>query len=98
MPQCLERHYQEEEFGIKALCSMMSVSRTQLHRKLAALTGQPTSHFIRSFRLEKARELLQSSRMGVTEVAYAVGFKDPYYFSRAFAREFGLSPSEAREG
>ena len=95
--QCLERHYQEEAFGIKALCSMMSVSRTQLHRKLAALTGQSASHFIRSYRLEKARELLQSTRLAVNEVAYAVGFKDPYYFTRAFTHEFGLSPSEARE-
>ena len=96
--QCLERHYPEEEFGIRALCAQLGVSRTQLHRKLAALTGQPASHFIRSFRLEKARQLLASSRMAIAEVAYAVGFKDPYYFSRAFTREFGLPPSEAREG
>ncbi len=96
--QCLEKHYQDEAFGIKALCAVMSVSRTQLHRKLAALTGRPASHFIRAFRLEKARQLLQTTRLAVNEVAYAAGFKDPYYFSRVFSREFGVSPSEAREG
>lgn len=96
--QCLEKHYQDEAFGIKALCAVMSVSRTQLHRKLAALTGRPASHFIRAFRLEKARQLLQTTRLAVNEAAYAAGFKDPYYFSRVFTREFGVSPSEAREG
>ena len=51
-----------------------------------ALTS-PASHFIRSFRLEKARQLLASSRMTIAEVAHMpVGFKDPYYFSRTFAR------------
>ncbi len=93
----LETHYQEETFGIKALCAQMGISRTQLHRKLIALTNKPASHFIRSFRLEKARELLRTTRMTVAEVAYAVGFKDPLYFSRVFSRQFGLSPSEARQ-
>jgi signal transduction histidine kinase/CheY-like chemotaxis protein len=96
--KCLERHYQDEEFGIPSLCSMTSVSRTQLHRKLMALTGQSASHFIRSFRLGKAHELLRTTRMTVGEVAYAVGFKDSYYFSRTFAQEYGHAPSEAREG
>ena len=94
---CLEKHYPDEDFGIKELCAMTGVSRTQLHRKLMALTGQPASHFIRSFRLQKPRELLRTTRMTVAEVAYAVGFKDSYYFSRTFSQEFGLSPSEARE-
>jgi YesN/AraC family two-component response regulator len=96
--QCLERHYEEEEFGIKALCSLIGVSRTQLHRKLIALTGLSASYFIRSYRLEKARELLLTTRMTVAEVAYAVGYKDSYYFSRTFSEEFGISPSGARGG
>ncbi|MBK7409915.1 MAG: response regulator [Saprospirales bacterium] len=95
--QCLERHYQEEAFGIKALHTLLDMSATQLHRKLTALTGMPASHYIRLFRLEKARKLLRSTRMTVAEVAYAVGFSDPLYFSRVFSRQFGLSPSEARE-
>ena len=92
----LEQNYTDESFGIKALCRLAGVSRTQMHRKLQALTGQSASHFIRSYRLEKARELLRSTRMTVAEAAYAVGFKDPYYFSRTFAQEFGCPPSEAR--
>lgn len=95
--QCLEKQYTDETFGITALTAMLDLSRTQLHRKLVALTGRSTSHVIRTFRLEKARTLLQTSRMTVAEAAYAVGFKDPLYFSRAFSHHFGLSPSEARQ-
>jgi signal transduction histidine kinase/CheY-like chemotaxis protein/AraC-like DNA-binding protein len=95
--QCLEKHYPEEDFGIQALCAHMGVSRTQLHRKLMALTGRPASHYIRAFRLEKAKQLLHTTRMTVAEVAYAVGFKDSYYFSRTFAQEFALAPSEERK-
>ncbi|MCK6691596.1 MAG: ATP-binding protein [Thermoanaerobaculia bacterium] len=73
--QLLEKHYQDEDFGIKA---------------------QSTSHVIRSFRLEKAKALLHTTRMTVAEVAYAVGFKDPLYFSRAFSHQFGMAPSDAR--
>ncbi|MBK6930675.1 MAG: response regulator [Saprospirales bacterium] len=94
--KCLETHYQDETFGIKPFYILLGLSRTQLHRKLVALTGMSTSHVIRSYRLEKARTLLQTSRMTVAEVAYAVGFKDPLYFSRAFSHQFGLTPSEAR--
>lgn len=95
--QILERHYSDEDFSIKVLYSKIGMSRTQLHRKLVALTGVPASQTIRSFRLEKARELLLTTRMTIAEVAYAVGFSDPLYFSRVFSRQFGLSPSEARE-
>ncbi|MCB9282842.1 MAG: response regulator [Lewinellaceae bacterium] len=94
--QCLERHYQEEEFGIKALHTLLDMSSTQLHRKLTALTGMPASHYMRSFRLEKARELLRTTRMTIADVAFAVGFRDPLYFSRAFSQQYGLSPSEDR--
>ncbi len=95
--QILERHYSDEGFGIKALYSKIGMSRTQLHRKLVALTGVPASQYIRAFRLEKAKALLRTTRMTIAEVAYAVGFSDPLYFSRVFSRQFGLSPSEARE-
>lgn len=95
--QCLEKHYAEEDFGIQALCARTGVSRTQLHRKLMALTGRPASHYIRAFRLEKAKELLRTTRMPVSEVAYAVGFKDAYYFTRAFTQQYGRPPSVARE-
>ncbi len=95
--QCLEKHYAEEDFGIQALCAHTGVSRTQLHRKLMALTGSPASHYIRAFRLEKAQHLILTTRMAVAEVAYAVGFRDANYFTRAFTEQYGRPPSVVRE-
>ena len=92
----LEVHLDDDEYGISQLCRAIKISRVQLHRKLKALTGKSTSHFIRSFRLQKARMLLKTTDLNISEVAYAVGFKDPAYFSRTFNEEFGISPSDAR--
>lgn len=89
-------HMEDEGFGIPELCKAMAVSRTQLHRKIKALTGRSTSSFVRSLRLVKARELLKSTDWNISQVAYEVGFRDPKYFSRTFTEEYGISPKNAR--
>ena len=65
-----------------------------MHRKLTALTNQGAATLIRSMRLAKAKELLSGKTMNVNEVAFAIGFDDPKYFSRVFNEEFGISPSK----
>ncbi len=90
-------HLDDSEFGIHELCRSIYLSRTQVHKKLKALTGLSASLFIRQIRLLAAREMLQSHELNVTEVAYKVGFTDPNYFSRCFAQEFGISPSDSRK-
>lgn len=84
------------DLSIDGLCKHMVMSRMQLHRKLKALTGLSTSIYIRNIRLTKAKELLKSSNLNVSEVAYAVGFDDPKYFSRVYKEEFGQAPREDR--
>ena len=64
-----------------------------MYRKLKATSGKSTAVFIRSIRLQKAKELIQTTEKTISEVAYDVGFNDPSYFSRAFKEEFGLAPS-----
>ncbi len=86
----------DESFGITELCRAVGMSRTQLHRKIKALTGRSTSSFIRSIRLNKAKELLTTTDWNISQIAYEVGFKDPKYFSRTFAEEFGESPKVKR--
>ena len=93
----LEQNYCNETFGIEDLYLELGVSRVQLHRKLTALTGQSASNFIRNFRLEKARKLLQETDMNVSEIAYVVGFSDPNYFTRVFTQEHGITPTELRK-
>jgi DNA-binding response OmpR family regulator len=78
------------------ICQQMGMSRTNLYRKLMALTDQPLTLFIRDIRLQKARLLLQTTRMNVSEVAYECGFDDPKYFSRVFSEVFGTPPSALR--
>ncbi len=86
----------DPDFSISDLYRSLGVSRTQLHNKLRALTGRSTSGFIRSLRLQRGRELLRSSKVNVSEIAYLVGFNDPNYFSRCYLQEYGLAPSEER--
>ena len=69
------------------------LSKMQLYRKLKSLTGQSPTLFVRSYRLQKAKELLQTSELNISEIAYSVGFTDPAYFSRAFKEKFGVPPS-----
>lgn len=87
----------DEQFGIYELCRDVGTSRSQLHRKIKALTGLSTSHFIRKIRLNEARKMLLRTHLNISEVAYEVGFRDPKYFSRTFSEEFGESPKNLRQ-
>lgn len=95
--QKIEAQLSNENFGIQALCKSVGMSRSQLHLKLKALTNKSTSHFIRSVRLYKAKELLQTSNLNITQVSFEVGFKDANYFTRTFTKEFGASPKSFRK-
>ena len=95
--EILEVNLENSEFNIPSFCQQIGLSRSQLHKKIKALTGHSTSYIIRKYRLEKAQELLSSSNMNVAEVAYSVGFSDPSYFSRSFAELFGYPPSSVKK-
>ena len=94
----IEAQMADENFGMPQLCKELNMSRTNLFRKLKALTGKSTTLFIRSLRLEKAKTLLETTELNVTEVCFAVGFNSPNYFSRVFQEEFGVAPSGVRKG
>ena len=83
------------DFDVEQLSSAVALSRTQVHRKLRALTGQSPAEYIRTERLQLARELLREQAGTVAEVCYRVGFNSPAHFSTAFSRQFGYPPSEA---
>ena len=94
--QVLEENFENENFNISQFGNKIGLSRVQLFRKLKALTGHSASHLLRAYRLNKAKELIESSGLNISEIAYEVGFKDPAYFSRAFTKEFGFAPSTLR--
>jgi signal transduction histidine kinase/DNA-binding response OmpR family regulator/streptogramin lyase len=92
----VEARLADEDFSVADLAAAVFLSRTQLFRKLKALTGLTPTLFIRRIRLQQARLALQQLDQTVAEVAYAHGFRDPAYFARVFREEFGKSPSDAR--
>ncbi|CAN5453011.1 hypothetical protein BH23BAC1_BH23BAC1_17450 [soil metagenome] len=91
------QHLSDKHFGVNELLREMQTSRTQLHRKLKATTGQSANELLRSIKMEKALLLLQSTTMPVAEVASQVGFCSPSYFSKIFGEHFGFLPRAAKE-
>ncbi len=93
----VEKEIGNENFTVEDLGHEVGMSRSQLHRKLVALTNQAPNQFIRWIRLQRAMDLLKKKAGTVSEVAYGVGFGDPSYFSKLFHRQFGLRPSDVRK-
>ncbi len=89
----IEKHISEEDFNIEDFCSELAMSRTQLHRKLKALTGKSASIYIRSVKLSKAKRMIEEQKGNISEIAYSVGFSSPAYFTKCFKEEFGYPPS-----
>lgn len=90
----IDNHLSKEEFSIEELSVEIGMSRTQLHRKLKALTGKSASQYLRTLRLNKAKQMIQNGEGNISEIAYLVGFSSPAYFSRCFKEEFGYPPRE----
>lgn len=85
------------DFGVDEFCSMCLMSRTQLHRKLKALTGLSATGYIRIQRIKVASEILKDPSFSITDVCYASGFNDTSYFSKCFKEEFNCSPADYRK-
>ena len=90
----VEANIADTDLDIDRFASEIGVSRMQLYRKLDALTEMTVKEFIRDIRLKRAAQLLIQKKMNVSEVAYAVGFKDLSHFRKCFRQEFNMSASE----
>ena len=93
--EIMEKHYMDSEFGVQEFCDALGMSRSVASKHLNAEAGLPVGQFIRNYRLNMAKELLsaKTGNRNITEIAYAVGFNDPKYFTRCFTKMFGVSPS-----
>lgn len=90
----IEANIDNEQFSVEDLAAAVAFSRSQLHRKLKALTDQSPTVIIRDFRLQRAKSLLEQGAGSVSEIALAVGFGNLSYFSKSFKTAFGVLPSE----
>lgn len=92
----IDENMTTEHFGVEDLSNMLHISRVQLHRKVKALCGISTSHYIRRYKLANAAEWLKKGSLSVTEVAYKLGYTSLAHFSRNFKGEFNITPKEFR--
>ncbi len=93
----VEESISDPDLDIERFAQAVGVSRMQLYRKLHALTDMTVKEFIRNIRLKRAAQLLLQNRQNISEIAYAVGFKDLSHFRKCFRQEFGMSASEYAE-
>jgi len=91
----IHRNY-AESISVSQLADKANLSSSRFSHLFAESTGMPVSRYIARVRLERARELLIGSMRRVTEIAFACGFSDSLYFSRAFRKAYGISPREYR--
>ena len=84
----------DPEYNVDLLPAELNMSRSQMFRKIGALTGGGPSELLRIMRLKKAAELILSGKQNITEIMYEVGFQTPSYFARSFREYFGMNPSE----
>ncbi|MFW5700630.1 MAG: response regulator, partial [Cyclobacteriaceae bacterium] len=95
--EVLEKNYKKNDFNVDAFAETLKISRVQLHRKVKSLTNQSTSDFMRNYRLEKAKELINNKNLTISQISFEVGFSNPSYFTESFKKHFGTVPSHYAE-
>lgn len=87
----------DETFSVEDLGQELNMSRSNLHRKIKALTGKSTTEFIRTIRLKEAASILITTDDQISEIAYKVGFNSSSYFIKSFKKEFNMSPGQYKQ-
>jgi AraC-like DNA-binding protein len=88
---------ENESFDSNALCKAMYLSRTQLFRRMKSLIRQAPANYIKTVRLQRAKELLESSDLTVSEITYKTGFQTISHFTKIFKNQYGIPPSVYRQ-
>jgi YesN/AraC family two-component response regulator len=91
--ELLETNFSDPEFDVPHMQDALAMSKTQLHRKLKALTNEAPGELLRNFRLKRAAQLLSQKADSVTQIAYKVGFNNLSYFTKCFKELYGVAPS-----
>ncbi len=92
--ELVDENLDDSSYTVEDLAKNLAISRVQLYRKVKAILGISVSDHINNIRLDKSKELLKKSDQTISEIAYAVGFSSPNYFSTSFKNKFGVSPKE----
>ena len=95
--EVVEARMEDSEVSVDDLAAKMNLSRVQLYRKVKSITGSSPVELLRTTRLKRAYQMLLTTDKSVSEVAYAVGFTAPSYFSKCFKEEYGIVPGDIRK-
>ena len=95
--EVLNEHMTDTEFSVNDFAGIMGLGRTVFYKKVRGVTGYSPYEYLRVMRLKKAAEMLLTEDLTIAEVAYSVGINDPFYFSKCFKSQFGISPSAYRK-
>lgn len=93
----IQKMYKDPDLDVYAFADAMGMSRSLLNEKIQQALGQSIAQFIRTYRLNVAKEMIcngTNKDMNISEIAYEVGFNDPKYFTRCFTQEFNATPSD----
>ena len=93
----IQKKYKDPDLDVHALAEAMDMNRSMLNDKIQSALGLTTAQFIRTYRLNVAKEMIcngTNKDMNISEIAYEVGFNDPKYFTRCFTKEFNATPSD----
>lgn len=92
----LEKHIDDSNLRLDDMAAAVNLGRTVFYGKMKSIVGMAPVEFVRHIRMQRAEELIVKSKESFSQIAYAVGFSDPKYFSKCFRKETGMSPSEYR--
>ena len=92
----LEEHISDPALRMEDMAEEVNLSRTAFYSKMRSIVGMPPVEFVRHIRLQRAEQLVAQSKDSFSQIAYAVGFADPKYFSKCFRKATGMTPSEYR--
>ena len=93
----VEENLDNTTLSVEMMSDKLGMSRVNLYKRMLSITGNTPSEFIRTIRLRHAAALLREGKFNVSEVAYKVGFNNPRYFSKYFAEEYGMIPSQYKK-
>ena len=95
--EIVEARLSDSDLSVDDIAADMNLSRVQLYRKVKAVSGSSPVELLRTARLNRAYQLLLTTDKSVSEVAYAVGFTAPSYFTKCFKEEYGMVPGDVRK-
>jgi transcriptional regulator GlxA family with amidase domain len=92
----MEEHYSDPRLDVEALCAITFISISSLQRAFIKCLAMSPKHYLIQLRMNRAFELLTKNELSVKDTAFACGFTDEKYFSRAFKKRYGFPPSHLR--